>query len=146
MDVKTAHLIVAQVASLTELVTRFQALFGSDYRMKPGSPARAWELDEQIRQTQAAIARLLDKQALDNPFIRHGRWWETQDVMNTSLMTELATTAVHLLMYCTCYETRDDKREYPLTMRLAQETIAGMLHPAARQLGYDRETELREIG
>ena len=65
MNTVLARQMAARVAELIELASIFQCRYGKDYRLKPGSPANAWDLQQAIMNQQTAIASLLDASALE---------------------------------------------------------------------------------
>lgn len=144
MNSVVAAQIVAGVVRLTELSAVFQAKYGQDYLLKPGSPDEAWKLYRASFEQQAEIARMLDLECLESPFTRYGAWWGRREMVDTGILNELALEAFRLVSYCASYYSLSEGEACPLTMRLSQEAIAGMLHPAARQLGTDRIQPIRE--
>lgn len=138
MNTVIARRLVENTARLMDIATRFEVKFGRDYQLKPGSPQEAWDLYQQAYEEQCRIAQQLDVEALEHPFIRWGQWWQRQDMIDTGIINELAAEIFHLISYCACQEANSDVH-FPVTLKLAQETIAGVLHPATRQIGLDRE-------
>ncbi len=138
MNTAIARGLAENAARLMDIATRFEVLFGRNYQLKPGSPQEAWDLYQQAYEEQSRIARQLDVEALERPFVRWGQWWERRDMMDTGIINELVAEIFHLISYCACHEANSDEH-FPVTLRLAQEAIAGILHPAARQIGLDRE-------
>ncbi len=137
MNPKTARKIATRVAKLTERATIFNIRYGQDYHLKPGSPPEAWALYDEINQLQVEIARLLSEHALEKPFCRWGRWWESHEVINAGILNELAAESFRLIGYCAGQKAIPDNTTMPRSIDMSQETIAGMLHPSARQLGLD---------
>jgi hypothetical protein len=129
MNTTTARHLAARVTELIEQVSMFQARYGKDYCMKPGSPDEAWTLHQTIFDQQAAIASLLDADALGTPLRRTPTWWKWQDTMDTGVVMHLAQEASHLVACCAFYEA-DPEHAAPHAMRATQATLAGMLHPS----------------
>jgi hypothetical protein len=80
---------------------------------------------------QTEIARLLDVEALQKPNIRYGAWWEESDIMNTAMVNQLAADVFSLIGRCAYLNVQS---EPPHTELILQQSIAGLLHPTARQL------------
>jgi hypothetical protein len=130
MNTITARNLAARVAELIELVSIFQARYGKQYRMKPGSPVEAWNLHQAIFDQQGVIARLLDTTALENPLHRCQPWWKWQDTMDTGLVMQLSQEVSHLIASCACFEAQP-QGEMSHAVRSAQAALAGMLHPSS---------------
>lgn len=135
MNTATARKIIMETAELLALCSRFQALYGKDYRMKPGSPEDAWDLYQAIFDQQRMIAEMLDTDALERPLKRWGEWWNRQETIDIALVSELAKEASHLIACC-AYNEADPQRyaDNVGMVRTSQGVIAGLLHPAARQV------------
>ena len=129
MDTVTAREVMIKVSELIELSSIFQARYGRDYRLVPGSPDEAWELYQAISDQQTAIARLLDLTALENPIRRCAQWWKSQDVINSSVVSMMAQEAAHLIACCASFETQPRAVASPV-IDVSQSVIAGMLHPS----------------
>lgn len=130
MNTTTALQIAAKAAELTELSTTFQAKYGKRYHFAPDSPAEATDLYQAICSKQAEIAALLDPMALDNPMKRASEWWRWQQVMDIATAGELAREANHLIASCAYCEASVNE-DSPAVL-VAQQAIAGMLHPEVR--------------
>src|SRR5690349_5297771 len=104
MNTSTARLIAATAGDLIVLTSTFDSRYGKNYRMKPGSPDDAWQLQQAIFDQQTTLARLLDPLALENPLQRMTPWWKFQDVMDTSMATQIAAEAFHLIACCASAE------------------------------------------
>lgn len=138
MNTTIARELATEVVHLVELVGHFQAQFGREYRLRPGSPVTAWELDQAIRSQQVTIARLLDLAALEGAFSRYGCWWTRYDVMDDSIAHELAAEATRLISACAHCEAQADHVEWSPTIQVIQQSIAGMLPPHIRMMGSER--------
>ncbi len=130
MNTVMARHLAAKIAELIELSSIFQSRYGKDYRLKPGSPADAWNLHQAIFEQQSAIAGLLDAEALENPLQRTTEWWQRQEVVDTALVGQMAQEAYHLISCCACREANPES-ESPI-VKTSQRVIAGMLHPSTR--------------
>ncbi len=137
MKTYIAQQLAIEAAKLTELVARFAASYGQHYTLKPASPQPAWDLYDSIIAQQASIAAMLDKEALENPYSRVGKWWERQDIIDLATLHELASEIFRLISCCAAYESSDVENAIPLSIRRAQESIAGMLHPTAVHRGLE---------
>lgn len=98
--------------------------------MKPGSPTQAWDLYQSILNQQAAIARLLDLDALENPSQRLPQWWKWQETMDTGVVAQIAQEAYHLIACCASFEANPSAHTSPV-IGCSQRVIAGMLHPSS---------------
>jgi hypothetical protein len=123
-------------AVLIEMVSIFQCRYGKDYRIKPGSPADAWELYQSILDHQVQLARLLDVNALENPIFRLHTWWKFQDVMDVGVVFSIGSEINHLIACCACSDA-DPALEPSPVIQTSQRTIAGMLHPSAILMAQD---------
>jgi hypothetical protein len=130
MNIVTAHQLMAEVAKLTEMSSIFQARYGKHYRMKPGSPAEAWDLHQSIVHQQTAIARLLDIPALERPLLRCAQWWKNQDAMDYSITASLAQEVIHLIACCASADVQAHTVASPV-IDVSQSIIAGLLHPSS---------------
>jgi hypothetical protein len=130
MNTATARHLAAKVAELIEYASIFQARYGKQYRMKPGSPAEAWDLYQMITDQQTEIGRLLDSAALESPVRRCTPWWNWQDIIDTGVVNLLAAEVSHLIACCASFEAEPRSAESP-AVRASQSVIAGMLHPSA---------------
>lgn len=139
MDTSKARQIANEAIILVELVGQFQANFGREYRMRPGSPELAWMLDKQIQDQQVAIAKQLDIDALEHPFSRYGHWWERCDVVDDYITAEIASESVRLLSACSHFESNLDGVEWSPAIQVIQRSIAGMIPPHSRQMGMERD-------
>ena len=130
MNTATARQLAAKIAELIELTSIFQARYGKQYCVKPGSPAEAWDLHQSIFDQQAAIARLIDPQALEQPLQRCTAWWRRQETPDTSIVSMLAQEVSHLIACCATFEAAPRGESSPV-IYTSQSTIAGMLHPSS---------------
>jgi hypothetical protein len=130
MNTATARQLAAKIAELIELTSIFQARYGKQYRIKPGSPAEAWDLHQAIFDQQAVIAQLLDTAALENPLRRCPSWWKYQDTIDTGVVSLIAAEISHLIACCASFEAEPRAASSP-AVSSSQAAIAGMLHPSA---------------
>jgi len=130
MNTVTARQLSAKIAELIEFASIFQVRYGKQYRMKPGSPAEAWDLHRIINDQQVAIARLLDPAALENPLRRCTPWWKWQETIDTGVVYQIAIEANHLIACCASFEAEPLAEASP-AVAASQSAIAGMLHPSA---------------
>jgi hypothetical protein len=142
MNTVTARRIAALIAELVELASIFQARYGKDYRMKPGSPAEAWDLHQAIFDKQSDIARLLDVEALEQPLKRLPDWWKYRETLDTSMAAQLLQEAAHLIACCAAFETSPRAGSSPVVVT-SQSVLAGMLHPSTVLLGMDRTSHVQ---
>jgi hypothetical protein len=129
MNTATARQLAAKVAELIEFASIFQARYGKQYRMKPGSPAEAWDLYNTIFDQQVAIAQLMDAAALENPARRSTPWWKWQETIDTGVVAMIAAEVSHLIACCACFEAEPRAESSP-AVGTSQSVIAGMLHPS----------------
>ena len=142
MNTANARQIAAKIAELIEFASIFQARYGKQYRMKPGSPAEAWDLHQAMFDQQVAIAHLLDAAALEAPMRRSTPWWKFQDEIDTGVVCMVASEAGHLIACCASFEAEPRAASSP-AVNASQAVIAGMLHPSALMVaqgepGYSR--------
>lgn len=133
------YTILEKTGKLVELTATFHALYGKDYRLKPGSPQEAWALYDSIYRTQVEIANLLDSYMIDAPHYRYGQWWERLDVMDVSIAQELLCEVSHLIACMAHHEVQQPETDYSYVIHRSQSAIAGMLHPAALQVAASLE-------
>ncbi len=131
METATALQVAHEAAKLVQYVASYQAKFGRSYEVKPGSSREAWDLYHQIFNQQAAIARLLDVDVLEQASSRLNRWWERQETLDLSIAEGILRASGHLIA-CIAYFVEDGHGAY--TVHSAQHMLACMLHPAARQV------------
>ncbi len=129
MNTTTARSLASRIAELIEITSIFQARYGKQYRMKPGSPAAAWDMHQSIFDHQVAIARLLDETALLSPR-QSATWWKWQETMDTAVASGVAQEISRLIAACACFEAEPRAGESPM-VTASQRAIAGMLHPSA---------------
>jgi len=141
MNTTIARQIAEQIAQLAVLTARFQANYGRNVLLTDLSPEGAHALAGQILDGQASIAALLDPRALETTYHRFGQWWKRHDVIDCAIINELAIDA-HNLIARTAYLEAEGGDE--ATLLPIQKSIAGMLHPAARQRVPDRINPLLE--
>ncbi|MDX1993307.1 MAG: hypothetical protein SF029_13020 [bacterium] len=139
MDVVTAREVMTEAVRLAEHTARFQAKYGRFYTLKPGSPADAWALYQDILSDQCRIATLLDDASLEQLHHRCGAWWAREDVIDTGVVRELMAEVGNLLTCCAYFEASQDERDWSYAVQLSQRTIAGMLHPTSLQLAGDEK-------
>jgi len=130
MNTTTARQLSAKIAELIELASIFQARYGKQYRIKPGSPTEAWELHQAIFDQQAVIAQMLDDAALESPLRRCAPWWKWQDTVDTGTVSLIAAEVCHLIACCASFEAEPRAAASPV-IETSQAAIAGMLHPSA---------------
>jgi hypothetical protein len=133
MNIKRAHQIHCALANIAELASSYNARYGSNTRINDNSPADAHEIYNRFMEEQSNIASLLDTKALNAPYMRWEKWWESRDVMNLGLVNELASAALRLVEHIACLEAMGKNPDNEGSVCNLQETIAGMLHPLARQ-------------
>ncbi|MCU0514951.1 MAG: hypothetical protein MUE40_20540 [Anaerolineae bacterium] len=133
MNTETAKAIVCKVAHLAELAATFNATYGANYRMTEDSPREAWALYREIMAVQAHIAGLLDGEALRTCYSRYGEWWKRMDVMDSALVNEIASEGFSLINRCAYLDVHDSSR-WTHSDLVLQRSIAGLLHPATRQV------------
>lgn len=141
MNTQTAQQILLKAAHLVELAATFQAHYGNDYRLKPGSPQGAWALYDEMVEVQSTIARLLSPTVLENHHTRYGKWWERQDTMNTGIAYALVQEC-SLLIACSVHADLVDEDKISYAVEAVQASIAGILHPASLQIGADHSIKL----
>jgi hypothetical protein len=142
MNATTARQLAAKIAELIEFASIFQARYGKQYRLKPGSPAEAWDLHQAIIDQQADIARLLDPATLENPPRRGTPWWKWQETIDTGAVYQIALESNHLIACCASFEAAPLADSSPV-IASSQRAIAAMLHPSALMVaqgepGYTR--------
>lgn len=142
MNTATARQIAARIAELIELASIFQARYGKQYRMKPGSPAEAWDLHQALFDQQVAIAHLLDPSTLETPLRRPAQWWKYQDEMDTGSACLMAAEASHLIASCACFEAAPRADSSPV-VSTSQAVIAGMLHPSTLMVAQGEQDYTR---
>lgn len=131
MDTETAVWMAHKVAELTHLVIRFQAQFGTGYKLVDARPQPASALCEAILTKQFEIAALLDDQACQLPIEPQVVWWNRQDVMDIVAVTRLSQGINRLIACCTFYEANPSDELMAAILR-AEARVAGLLHPDAR--------------
>jgi hypothetical protein len=137
MNTALARHLAAKVAELIEIASIFQSCYGKDYRIKPGSPAQAWDLYQSMINQQTAIAGLLDLDALEDPAQRLPQWWKWQEMMDTGMVAQMAQEAYHLIACCASFEANPSGTHSPI-ISSSQRVIAGMLHPSTRMVAMAR--------
>ena len=138
MNMQTAINMSTRIAELIGLCSAFQAKFGSHYTLKPGSSHDAWTQHNAIVNKQAEIALMLDAQALQNPHITLGKWWERTEIPELSTVSRLMDEVTRLIgagAYC---ELHQSEVEVSYTVKAAQSVIAGLLHPVAREQAFEQ--------
>jgi hypothetical protein len=137
MNITRARKIHCAIASIAELASSYNARYGSNTRITENSPAAVLEIHNRFMAEQANIAALLDDKPVHAPYLRWEKWWESRDVMNIGLVNELATAALRLVEHIACLEAMGKNPDNEASVCSLQETIAGLLHPAARQQGIE---------
>jgi hypothetical protein len=132
MNTTTAREIVCKVAHLAGLAATYTARFGTHYRICIDSTEEACTLYGEILAVQSEIAALLDPEALQTPYSRYGEWWKRMDVMDTAMVNELASEGFNLIGRC-AYLGVHEKTRWTNSDLVLQRSIAGLLHPNARQ-------------
>jgi len=130
MNTAMAQMLATKTAQLIELTSIFQSQYGKDYRMKPGSPDEAWQLQQAIFDLQSEIGQTLDIYALENPLQRMTAWWKFQDVMDNGVATQIAQEVFHLIACCATQGVSQRTEPSPVII-CSQRTIAGLLHPSS---------------
>lgn len=138
MNVSIAQQISSRVSKIAELSAIFNAKYGCNYRLNPESPTEAWDLYHQLMAEQAQIASLLDNEAVSKPYVRFERWWERRDVINTALVNEMASETIRLVERAAYLMAVEHDQNAQSSLRVIQEGIAGLLHPATRQQAIER--------
>jgi len=136
MTVIEARQIAVNIIRLAELVARFQAKYGRNYVMSPDCTEDAYRLYEDILEQQATIAELLHPQALDIAYNRFGDWWTRHDVIDSAIVNEMAMDACNLVNRAGYMEENGQTESH--TLLPIEKSIAGMLHPSARQMARER--------
>lgn len=142
MNTTTALALTAHAAELIRLTASYQATYGRGYPLKPGSGAHAWGLYDAIMAEQVAIAEQLTPDALEEPRIVHLKWWERQDVPDLPMANELMQEISRLIACCAYIEAQSGSTDWSYAVFCSQAVIAGMLHPAARQLALGKQEAL----
>ena len=133
MNTTSARLLAAKVAELIEAASIFQACYGKDYCMKPGSPIQAWELYQTMLNQQTAIAQLLDLTAIENVAQQLPQWWKWQESIDTGIVAQMAQEVYHLIACCATLEANPTAK-HSHVIGASQRVIAGMLHPSTRMV------------
>lgn len=142
MNTAIARAAAAHIAELIEFASIFQARYGKQYRMKPGSPAEAWNIYNAILDKQVTIASLLDYPALESPLKRCPPWWKYQDAIDIGTASMMANEASHLIAACAWFEAEPIGEPSPVILS-AQQVIAGLLQPNTLMLAQEGQTALR---
>ncbi len=131
MNTHVARNILNEAARLMELTATFQARYGRAYIMTQGAPQAAWQLYNDIMNSQALIAGLLDVEALEDSHNPYGQWWTYNDVMTPIMAQHLITEAAQLLSSMAYVQSQqaDGKVNAPHAVNMLQRAIAGILHP-----------------
>jgi hypothetical protein len=145
MNTNTVRQLIDEIANLAERVATFQARYGRNYTLKPGSPEEAWDLYNAIQDGQSIIAGMLEDDPRQNPHYRYGRWWERHEVLDTGVAQDLLAEAGHLLAHCAYASADADRTDYHYVMYTSQCNIAGMLHPVALQIAASGVTPTRYV-
>ncbi|QPC84197.1 hypothetical protein G4Y79_07440 [Phototrophicus methaneseepsis] len=142
MSIVQARQIAINVVHLAELAARFQAKYGRNYVVKPDSPQDAVSLYEEILSQQALIAGMLSPEALDVAYHRFGNWWSRHDVIDSAIVNELVMDACNLVSRAGYIEETNPRETQSLLP--IQKSIAGMLHPNAREMAREAAFTHRE--
>lgn len=134
MNTRTAIVIAASVAELTDLASRFQAHYGKPAALTADTPPEVHRLYRAIFDKQRAIAQLLDAEALFAPTPRWP-WWNHQAAIDPAAVSELAQEVNHLITCCAYFEV-DPHSDLLPAIRSSQAAIAGMLQPGARTAAF----------
>jgi hypothetical protein len=134
MRTEVALELTQNVAQLVELTATFQAKYGRHYTLKPGSPAEAWALYNQIFNQQATIAQMLDTRALQMPQEGYDKWWERQDAMDLSIAKTLIQHSSHLIATVAYFNAEAHETDWSYAVYCAESAVAGLLHPSAIQV------------
>lgn len=140
MNSQHAIRIANEVAKLISMSAAFQATYGRQYRLKPGSTADAWSLYDAAQQQQIRVAAMLDSEALNAPHNSLNKWWERQDVIDLPTAYKLMDEVTRLIACCAYFEVEAEEKEWSYTAFATQCVIAGMLHPAAIQVALDAQS------
>ncbi len=133
MKTHQARHLLEDAGKLVHHIAVFATCYGRHYELCPGSPDDAWALYETIQAIQAEIAAGLDEILWMRPHHRCGEWWERQDVMDVSTAQAISYEVSHLIACCAAHEAKAPGST--AAIQNAQLAIAGMLHPAAIQVG-----------
>lgn len=145
MNTQLANQIMDDAVRLLNLSAAYHARYGQDSSLRPGSPDDAWQLYNESIALQFRIVRLLDERAVENPHRLHGEWWVRDDVMDTATAQQLLQEVSHLIARCTYFEVNDNRDEWCYAIHVAQNTIAGLLHPNSLQLASDPSIAFEEF-
>lgn len=140
MNINRARKIHCAIASIAELASSYNATYGSNTRITENSSADAQNIYQRFMAEQANIASLLDTKPVNTPYLRWEKWWESRDVMNIGLVNELASAALRLVEHIACLEAMGKNPDTEASVCSLQETIAGLLHPIARQQALENLT------
>lgn len=135
MNINNARRIHCTIAKLAELSAFYHARFGNHHRITADSPTEAVELYQAFMNEQGQLASLLDNKALAAPYTRWEKWWEHRAVMSIALVNELSEATLRLLEHIAYLEAMGKNPDNETSVCSLQETIAGMLHPQAREAG-----------
>jgi hypothetical protein len=141
MNTAIAREIAAKSAQLVALTAEFEATYGKNYTLKPGSPQDAWDLYDAVFQTESSLASLLDSAALLNPHHRYGKWWDRVETMETAIAQQLMLEARHLIARCAHHHVNQPDSDWSYAIQTAQCAIAGMMRPASLQLALDSASQ-----
>lgn len=143
MNLDKARTILNETTRLVELTATFQARYGKDYVMRVGTPQDAWDLHENILDSQAIIANLIEPEIKANPHFRYGKWWERTQVMTNCTAQQLMTEACRLMSVVAHFETKNQegKSTWSHAVTTTQSAIAGMLHPSSLEIVTNPEMD-----
>ncbi|MBL8160944.1 MAG: hypothetical protein JNJ61_03090 [Anaerolineae bacterium] len=143
MNTVAARHIAAKIAELIELASIFQARYGKNYRMKPGSPDSAWDLHQTIFNQQTEVARLLDYEALADPLKRMPTWWKWQETIDSGAAAQIAQEVSHLIACCASFEANPLHETSPVIL-CSQRVIAGVLHPSCVLIALEEMSQAQK--
>ena len=136
MNTRQAQHLLADAGKLVQLSATFTARYGRHYELRPDSPEDAWKLYDAIQAIQAEIVAGLDDILMMKPHHRCGKWWERHDVIDLSTAQAISHEVSNLIACCAAHEANaPGSTAWSYAIQNAQLAIAGMLHPAAIQVG-----------
>lgn len=142
VNANIATQMMQEAGTLLQLSATYQARYGRYAPLKAGSPQDAWELYEATRHSQSVIARLLDVDALANPYNKVGQWWERQDVIDVGTVRLIIQDITQMLASASYHEAVAHSTGTPHSIDSTQHTIAGMLHPHCVRIALDDSIDL----
>lgn len=147
MNITTAHTLLAAVTRLVEIAAIYQSCYGDSPRLKPGSPAQAWQLYQESLDTQCAIARLLEIAPREQPNRgKYGAWWLRRDVIDSGSAHALLEEAGHLLASTVYAQASARGADQGYAVYGVQANMAALLLPASLQIAADDSSAPRRAG